>query len=133
MVVRHILFWFVLLLTAMGNGMLREATYGKHVAELTAHQISTGIGIVLTGLIVLVFSRVWPLQSQKQAWTVGSSWLMLTLTFEFLFGHYVVGHSWERLLQEYNFLAGRVWLLFLLWIVTMPYIFYKLALAKGEE
>ena len=131
MVIRYILFWFVLLLTAMVNGVLREATYGKYMAELTAHQISTGTGVVLTGLCVWGLSRLWPLESQKQAWTVGILWLVFTLTFEFLFGHYIVGHSWQRLLQDYNLLAGRVWLLFLLWVAIMPYIFYKLIRAKS--
>lgn len=126
MVLRHILFWFVLMLVAIGNGMLREATYGKRVAELTAHQISTLTGILITGLVVWGFSRAWPLESQVQAWTVGISWLVLTLSFEFLFGHYVAGHPWGRLLQDYNLLAGRVWVVFLIWVVAMPFIFYKL-------
>jgi hypothetical protein len=29
--------------------------------------------------------------------------------FEFLVGHYVMGHPWSRLLHDYNILAGRLW------------------------
>ena len=125
MVIGHILFWFVLMFVAIANGVIREATYGKSVTELPAHQISTVTGIVLTGLSVWLFSRAWPLGSPAQAWLTGISWLVLTAGFEFIFGHYVAGHSWERLFQDYNLLAGRVWVIFLLWVAIMPYIFYK--------
>lgn len=125
MVARYIFFWFVLMLVAIANGILREATFGKWVTELAAHQLSTLTGILFTGLAVRVFSRVSPLASLSQAWMVGIAWLLLTLIFEFTFGHYVAGHSWERLLQDYNLLAGRVWLIFLIWVTIMPSIFYK--------
>ena len=37
-------------------------------------------------------------------------WLVLTLGFEFIAGHYAFGHSWERLLADYDVCSGRVWL-----------------------
>jgi len=131
MLIRHILFWFVLVIIAIGNGALREAVYGKALDALTAHQISTATGILFSGLAVWFFTRTFPLESQRQAWTVGITWLVLTLIFEFTFGHYVAGHSWTILLHDYNLLAGRVWVLFLIWVVTMPYIFYKLGHANA--
>ena len=126
MVLTHILFWFVLMLVAIGNGVLRETTFGNRLPELTAHQISTFTGIVFTGVVVWLFSRNWPLESEIQAWVVGFTWLVFTLIFEFVFGHYVAGHPWERLFRDYNLLAGRVWVVFLVWVAAMPYIFYKL-------
>jgi len=110
MVVRHVLFRFVLMLIAIGNGVLRETTFGKRLPELAAHQISTLTGILFTGVVVWVFSRIWPLESEAQAWVVGISWLILTLIFEFIFGYYVAGHPWERLFRDYNLFAGRVWI-----------------------
>jgi hypothetical protein len=50
----------------------------------------------------------------------------MTVAFEFLFGHYVMGHTWERLLQDYNILAGRIWILFLVFTAAAPYIVYRL-------
>ena len=43
------------------------------------------------------------------------------------FGHCVAGHSWSRLLAEYNLSQGRVWLLFLVWSNLMPYAFFKVS------
>ena len=44
-----------------------------------------------------------------RAFLIGSLWLALTLAFEFGFGHWAGGKSWHELLQDYNLLAGRVW------------------------
>jgi len=73
-----------------------------------------------------MLSRRWPLESARRAWLVGFAWLIFTVVFEFGFGHYVAGHPWERLMQDYNLVQGRVWSLFLSWLVLMPYLFYRM-------
>jgi len=50
----------------------------------------------------------------------------MTVCFEFIFGHYVAGHSWSKLVYDYNIFAGRIWGLLLVWITTAPYVFYRL-------
>jgi hypothetical protein len=126
MVVRYLLFWFLLALVAIANGILRQGTYGKIVSELTAHQISTLTGIIFTGALVFWLNRVWPIESAKQAWLIGLAWLVLTIAFEFGFGHFVAGHPWTRLFADYDLLSGRVWAVFLFWMLVMPYFFFRL-------
>ncbi|MEW6447103.1 MAG: hypothetical protein AB1426_03305, partial [Bacillota bacterium] len=58
---------------------------------------------------------------------IGLIWLVLTVAFEFGFGHFVMGHSWSRLLHDYNLLKGRLWVLVLLWVAIAPYVFYRLS------
>jgi hypothetical protein len=41
------------------------------------------------------------------------------------YGHFVVGHPWARLFADYDLLSGRVWSVFLLWILFMPWLFYR--------
>ena len=123
----YLLCWLVLLLVAVGNGVLREASYGRHLSERSAHQLSTLTGIVFTGLCAWPLLRIWPPQTAAGAWRVGLLWLVLTVGFEFVFGHYVAGHPWRRLLHDYNLRQGRLWPLFLLWIVLMPWLFQRLA------
>ena len=125
MLTRYLLCWFLLAIVAIANGILRQATYGKHLSELAAHQVSTATGILFTGLVVWVISRIWPIESAAQAWLIGACWLVATIAFEFGFGHFVAGHSWGRLMADYNLLDGRVWSLFLVWITLMPYLFYR--------
>ena len=62
---------------------------------------------------------------------MGCGWLLFTVAFEFGFGHYVAGHSWQRLLGDYNIFDGRVWSLFLLWLLLMPVPFFLPGKARG--
>lgn len=122
----YLLFWLILAIVAVGNGILRQATYGRHLPDLAAHQVSTVTGILLIGGVVWTLNRFWPIGSAKEAWIIGVCWLLMTVVFEFGFGHYIAGHSWSRLLADYNLLAGRVWSLFLAWITVVPYVTWRL-------
>ena len=47
----YLIFWLALMVIAIGNGILREATYGQQLSELRAHQLSTltaGVGHLST-------------------------------------------------------------------------------------
>jgi hypothetical protein len=123
---RYVLAWVPMVAIAIANGALREAICGKRMSELRAHQVSTLSGIVLFTVYIWGVTTVWPLQTSGQAIAVGITWLLLTLAFEFLFGHYVAGHSWSRLLHDYNVLAGRVWVLIPIWVAVAPYVFHSL-------
>ena len=126
MITRYLAFWLILAVVAIANGVMRQAFYGRYLSELAAHQLSTVTGILLTGGVVWILNRFWPIGSAREAWIIGVSWLVMTVLFEFGFGHYVAGHSWSRLLADYNLLAGRVWLLFLVWIAMLPYVIWRL-------
>ena len=100
---------------AIANGVLRNSVYQPIVGELLAHQISTIIACLLFLLLVyFLWRQELPSLSQRQLLFIGLIWVLLTILFEFAFGHYVIGHSWELLFADYNFFTGRIWLLFLL-------------------
>jgi hypothetical protein len=122
---RYLVGWCVLLVVAMVNGVLRESTYGKYLSELAAHQISCVTGILLFAVVIHQYVRRWPPASAREAWRIGLFWMALTVAFEFLFFHYVGGHSWEVLLANYDMSAGRLWPLILLWVAVAPYVFYR--------
>jgi hypothetical protein len=124
MILRYILAWVPMIAIGIANGVIRETTYGKHLSELRAHQVSTLIGICLFGVYVWGLTRFWRLESFGEAVAIGFIWLGLTIAFEFLFGRYVAGHSWNQLFRDYNLLAGRVWLVILIWITISPAVFY---------
>ena len=110
---------------AIINAVVRNIIYGPYMSELTAHQISTVTGIILIYCYYLLLDRRWPIDSMKQAQTIGLSWVILTIIFEFVFGHYVMGNPWSRLLHDYNILEGRIWLLFLVNLLASPITIYK--------
>ncbi|MEQ1759383.1 MAG: hypothetical protein ABL986_13765 [Vicinamibacterales bacterium] len=44
----------------------------------------------------------------------------MTMTFEFLGGHYLFKQPWERLLADYNLSAGRIWVVVLIATLLAP-------------
>lgn len=123
---KYALLWLGLPILAIINGTIRNLFYKDALGELLAHQLSTASLIVLIGAYTWLFGFLWRIQSTSQALIIGLIWVSLTIAFEFIFGHYVMGHPWARLLHEYNILQGRVWLLVLIWTALAPFTFYKL-------
>lgn len=128
MIIKYTVAWILLALFGVINGVLRELGYKKLMREHAAHQVSSLSALVLIGLITWALSWIMPLASAGQAWTVGLVWLAMTVCFEFLFGHFAMKLSWERLLADYNLLEGRLWLLVLLWIGLAPWVVFQLTL-----
>jgi hypothetical protein len=125
---RYLIAWLVMLIVSVANGTLRDFTYGRHLPELAAHQLSTLSGIVLLGAVIYLFVRRWPPASARQAFSIGLFWMLLTVVFEFLFFHYVGGHSWAELLANYDLSKGRLWPLLLAWVAFSPWVFFRLLL-----
>lgn len=119
--------WFLILILAIANGVLREVVLNKRLDSQRSHQLSSLILSLLilpmAGLFVHFFGRSYPIGAM---WATGFYWLMLTVAFEFLFGHYVAKHSWERLLADYNLMQGRLWVLVLLATLLAPVLCYRL-------
>ncbi len=118
--------WFGMMVLAIVNGAVRDGVYAARTGELRAHQIATGILLVLIGGYFWILGRFWPVPSAGRAWAVGALWLVMTLAFEVALGRLIAGHSWQRILHEYNLLAGRVWVLVPLWVLVAPYALFRL-------
>ncbi|MEW6771269.1 MAG: hypothetical protein AB1330_07745 [Bacillota bacterium] len=127
MILKYTIAWLPMVVIAIVNGAIREAGYKKFLGEPRAHQVSTVTGIALFGLYIWALSLWWRIESPVQAVLIGLIWLVLTVAFEFGFGYFVMGHSWSRLLHDYNLLKGRLWVLVLLWVAIAPYAFYRLS------
>lgn len=125
MIWRYILAWIPMVFIGIINGVIRQVTYGKYFSELRAHQVSTATGVLLLGLYIWAIAHLWSFDSPKQAISVGLLWLGLTVIFEFTFGHFVAGHSWSKLLSDYNILAGQIWLVVLIWVAIAPWLFSR--------
>jgi hypothetical protein len=124
--VRYFLIWIPMVVIAIINGAARDLWYGNFVSDALARQLSTITALALFTLYIWALLRRWPPRSKAHAVAIGLSWLGLTLGFEFLFGHYVAGLAWSRLLSDYNVLAGRLWVLIPLWLAGAPYAFHRL-------
>jgi hypothetical protein len=125
-VIRYVLAWFPMLLIAVANGALRQMTFAKVMPELRAHQLSTLIGSVLIGVFIWFVIRTWFPLSSGQALVIGLVWLLLTVAFEFFMGLVLAHRPLSQVLHDYNLMAGRVWVLFLMWLTVAPWVFFRL-------
>lgn len=114
-----------MVILAILNGVVREKIYGPFMRELSAHQLSTFIGLILFGLYIWTLTGIYRIESSSQAFVIGGMWLIMTIVFEFIFGHFLMGHPWSKLFHDYNIVKGRVWLLVLVWTAVAPYVFYR--------
>jgi len=124
--VRYVLAWVPMLMIAIANGALRQATFGKVMPELRAHQLSTLIGSVAIGLFIWLVIRAWPPSSGRHALLIGLVWLILAVAFEFFMGLVLAQRPLAHVLHDYNVLAGRVWVFFLVWLTLAPWVFFRL-------
>jgi len=123
---RAFLVWLTMVPVAIFNGVMRGALLTPHVSELTAHIASTATGIVAMGVVSFFLIPFIRPVSSSEAYKIGAFWVAVTVVFEFSFGHWTMGYSWQHLLSDYNLFAGRVWSLFLLAIFWMPYFTARL-------
>jgi len=126
---RYVLAWVAMLGIAIANGALRQTTFGKVLPELRAHQLSTLIGAVVIGAFIWVVIQRWPPSSSREAIAIGLVWVSLTVAFEFFMGLVLLQRPLTQVLADYNVFAGRVWVLFLLWLTVAPWLFFRVRAA----
>ncbi|WP_299103940.1 hypothetical protein [uncultured Tenacibaculum sp.] len=125
---KYILAWFPMIMIAIINGFFREKFLANYFNSLQAHQLSSVSMIMLLGMYIWFVFKVFFPTSANQSILIGLIWLLFTVIFEFLFGYYAMGNSWNKLLSDYNILEGKVWVFVLIWIAMAPYIIYQIQL-----
>ena len=79
-------------------------------------------GFVVLGAAILAAAfNVMPKWVHSPA-SLAALWLAMTVGFEFLFFHYIGGHSWGELIDAYRFWKGRLWVCVLLTLGLAPFI-----------
>ncbi len=113
--------WFVFVVLAIINGAIRNSVYQPKVGEHKGHVISSVIAVCYILVVTYFFVNFIKFSTTLiDLFLVGLFWVTITVFFEFGFGHYVVGHSWSRLLSDYNLMKGRLWILVLLTTFGSP-------------
>jgi len=113
--------WVIFLILAIVNAIVRESIYAPRLGEDLGHAVSSIIAIIYTLAITYWFiDRIKADVIGTDLLWIGVLWLILTVIFEFGFGHYIMGRSWDYLLADYNILKGRLWSLVLLTMLIAP-------------
>ena len=122
-----ILTWFIFMVFAIINAIVRNILYKPIIGEIRAHQLSTIVFMIIILLITyLVFYLTKIKPSTNDAFIIGALWLIFTICFEFIAGYYLFSNSWEKLIADYNILKGRIWSFVLLTMFLSPYLTRKL-------
>jgi hypothetical protein len=114
--------WLGGVVIGVGNGVLREATYGRRLGERAGHDVSGVTAIAAFAAYFRVLQRHRPLRSDREALATGARWALMTVAFEFTFGRLVAKQSWREMLADYDVRAGRTWPAVLAWIAVGPFV-----------
>lgn len=108
---------------AIVNGVCRETTLIPRVGQYIGHVISTAL---LASAILLIsylyFDNTDTEYTRTELLLIGVVWTGLTIGFEFLIG-YIEDTPIEVTLAQYNVLAGQVWIIVPLALLTAPLFF----------
>jgi hypothetical protein len=120
MFLRAALAWFGILILAIANGAFRQALLVPRLGEQVGHILSTLLlSVLVIGAAWLLVPWIRPLTA-RDTWLIGVLWVVMTVAFEFLGGHYLFRTPWERLLADYNVAQGRIWVLVLMTTLLAP-------------
>ncbi|MBS3749032.1 MAG: hypothetical protein KGY67_04970 [Candidatus Thermoplasmatota archaeon] len=119
--------WFLFMVLAIINAIIREAVYTSFLDELRAHQLSTFTLMTIFFIGTLLILRFSGLNlTGQEAIIMGTIWVIMTICFEFLAGHYAFGNSWDHLIADYNILKGRIWMFIPITTFVSPYLANKI-------
>ena len=122
---RAVVVWCLFAALAVSNGVLRVSVVTPLLGDPAAHIIATVLlCTVIATLTWLLLPWLGP-ESGRDVWILGAAWLSMTVAFEFLAGHLLFGHDWDRLLADYNLARGRVWVLVLITTLLAPVWAYR--------
>jgi len=119
---RPLIVWLTLIAAEILHGIARAIFLVPFVGEFRSNQIGVGTGSLIILAIALLFIRWIGASRSAQLLGIGLLWGVLTLAFEILFGRFVAGATWERLLSDYNVMGGGLMPLGMILLVLSPWI-----------
>ena len=129
LLVRALAVWCVLIAVEFIHGTLRTIFLVPVVGDFRSRQIGVFTGSVLILAVAYVLVPWLQANGKRALVLVGILWLVLTVTFEFSFGHFVFGRSWEGVASDYNIFQGGLLPFGLLVLTFSPVIAARI---RGE-
>lgn len=126
--------WVLMIPVAILNGGLRNALFEPWAGELRAHQLSVLTGsLAFLGVAYALLRKDVEDKPDRTLLGLGVAWVVATIAFEFVFGHWVMGNTWSKLLADYNVAEGRLWPIVLLVLGTSPLLVKRLGARVLDE
>jgi hypothetical protein len=123
---RAVAVWLLIIVAESIHGTLRELLLKPYVGDLRARQIAVFTGMLIILVVSYAFIRWIRAETTRALLLVGLLWVALTLAFEFGLGLFVLGYSWERMIEDYDFTRGGFLALGMIVLGLSPLIATKL-------
>jgi hypothetical protein len=124
--IKSLVVWFMFILAESLNGTVRILWLVPSLGVMQAERLSFAIGALLVLAIATLFSPWLRATETAQLLSIGGLWLVLTVGFELVLGHFILGNSWEQIAAHYNLFTGGLMPLGLVWLILAPLIATKL-------
>ena len=114
--------WCLMALLAILNGLLRDKVLVKWLGDTIALPLS---GIILSILVFTIVYFLIELFKTKSVWgylLIGLSWVFMTIAFEYIFGHWVMGKTWGQIHRVFDPSQGDLLILVLLVTLLSPWL-----------
>ena len=125
-VIKSLAVWLLIFVAAVLNGVIRDKLLtpliGSSVSLPLSGIILSVLVLVITYLCVQFFGEV----KIETYFFIGLFWVLLTLIFEYLFGHYIVGKPWQEINQVFNIFKGDLFIIVLIVSAVSPWLTAKL-------
>jgi hypothetical protein len=118
--------WVLLAFIAVINGVVRDRLVALQIGERLALPLSGVLLSLFIFIVSLIFLPFLNISSPYGFWQMGIIWVLLTLAFEFLLGHYVMGKPWEKIIEVFYIHKGNLYLLALVATALSPYLAAKI-------
>lgn len=112
--------WLIMAIFAVANGLFRENFLESYLGNAIALSASGVTLCIIIFSITLLSFKLFHKNSTMTYLYIGIQWVMMTLIFEFGFGHFVIGNSWQELFQVFNVFEGNLFTLALLVSLFSP-------------
>jgi len=117
--------WLVIVLAAILNGTFREKILAPVIGTSIALPLSGVSLAILVFIVSLVFVPFIGTSEPKMYIAIGLLWVVLTLSFEFIFGHFVAGKTWHEVMQVFNVKKGDLFIVVIFITAISPWFSAK--------
>jgi hypothetical protein len=117
--------WLLLLVGMFAAGALRVVVFAPRLPPLGTEVVGALLGAAVILGLTRPFVRSLDRPSVATLAALAALWLALTVAFEFGFFHYVGGHSWASLLEQYDVSKGRLWPFVLATLAAAPFVWAR--------
>lgn len=130
---RALALWIILMLAETLHGLWRVKVLAIWIGDAAAREVSVFTGSLVILLITFAFIGWISARSAPTLLIVGTTWVALTVVYEFILGRVVFHQTWADILSDFDLLQGRLLPIGLLFLLFAPLLAARLRGRIGPQ